>query len=125
MLTQLEEAQTRHAAKFGNTLLLCNVVTAGKLTPPPPEVRDFSAKMQLRLEAYSAGSATVLRMTGLSAVLARGFMAGLALLTHTNRPNAVFKDTDEAVTWLMALPGGKVLSREPNVAADVRAWVGP
>jgi hypothetical protein len=124
MLTEVEAVQTRHAGQFGNRLLLCNVVTVPKLSPPPPEVREFSSKMQQRLEACSVGSATVLRMSGLSAVLARGFLAGLALITHTNRPSGVFKDPDEAVAWLLKLPGGEVLAREPDVAKAVRGWIG-
>ncbi len=123
LLTQIEEAQTRHAAQSGNQVLLCNVVIAPKLAPPSAEVREFSSQMQHRLEAFTVGSATVLRMGGLSAVLARGFMAGLALLRHTRHPTSVFKETDEAVTWLLSLPGGERLAREPDVQAQVRAYV--
>lgn len=122
MLKQVEEVQERHAAQSGGKVLLCNVVTVAKLTPPPSEVREHSSKMQARLDTYSLGSATVLRMGGLSAVVARGFMAALALITQTKTPNRVFKDTSEAVTWLLSLPGAERLSREQTLAADVKAF---
>lgn len=122
-LEQLEAVQARHAAASGGKLLLCNVVTVEKLAAPPSEVREHSAKMQERLDAYSLGSATVLRMGGLSAVVARGFMAALALVTHSKIPNRVFKDIDEAVAWLMSLPGGERLARERSLAADVKTFV--
>lgn len=122
MLMQLEEVQSRHAAQSGGKVLLCNVVTVPSLSAPPSEVREHSAKMQERLDAYSLGSATVLRMGGLSAVVARSFMAALAFVTHARTPNRVFKDTDEAITWLLTLPGTERLARERTLAADVKAF---
>ncbi len=122
VLKQIQELQDRQAAEFGNQLLLCNVVNAPRLSQPPPEVRDFSSKMQERMDAFTVGSATVLRMRGLSAVLARGFMAGLALVRHTQHPTRVFKETDEAIAWLLTLPGSERLALELDVPSQVRTY---
>lgn len=46
----------------------------------------------------------------------------IAFLTNTKTPNRVFKDTDEAVTWLLTLPGAERLARERNLAAEVKAF---
>jgi hypothetical protein len=105
-------------------LYALNVITGASIQAPGPEVRVKSAALQTRFDATTVASATVLTMRGLGAVIARGFLAGLALVAGGSRPTEVFRTVAEGVVWISRLPGAPPeLAASRTLVADVEAFV--
>lgn len=121
-LQLLDRLQTELATAHPRLYTL-NVVV-GAIKGPPAEVRDASAALQAKFNDTTAASATVLAVTGLGAVIARGFLAALALASGGSTPTKVFKTVREAATWLQSLPGIPVdLMTRHELSAEVDAFV--
>lgn len=101
-----------------------NVVVGRSVKSPDAEVRDVSARLQEKFNQATVASATVLTVHGLGAVIARGFMAALALLARGSTPTEVFKTVPEAARWLQTLPGVPAeLAEHAELADEVDAFV--
>ena len=125
-LERLELLEQRQAALLVSQprLYALNVVVGTSILAPGPEVRLKSAALQTRFDDTTVASATVLAVRGLGAVIARGFLAGLALVAGASKPTQVFKTVAEAVTWLARLPGApSQLAANRDLVADVEAFV--
>ena len=77
------ELLTRHPKLF-----TFSVVRGSSLTAPPAEVRQLSAKLQGKYAAQSTGAAVVFDVSGLAAVIGRGFMAAMSLIAPPGRLRA-------------------------------------
>ncbi len=109
--------------KAGNIFTL-NVVIGRSLRSPGAEVRERSAFLQAKFKQTTLASATVIAVTGLGAVIARSFMAALALVAPDTNPSHVCKTTVEATRWLQSHPkAGIDLQTFPRLALDVEAFV--
>jgi hypothetical protein len=99
-------------------------IIVGDLVAPAGEVREVSAKLQAKYNATTVASATVLAVKGLAAVIARGFLASLALVARGSTPTQVFKSVFEATHWLQHLPGAPPeLAKAPNLAQEIEAFI--
>jgi hypothetical protein len=119
----LDQLQTVFATKHPKLFTL-NVIIGASIKNPEPAVRDVSSRMQAKYTGTTAASATVLAIKGLGAVIARGFLAALALVSPGTSPTHVFKTVPEATAWLQQLPEAPVdLKTLASLAADVEAFV--
>lgn len=100
-----------------------NVVIGDSLQQPPAEVRELSSRLQKQFDDTTQGSATVLAVKGLGAVIARGFLATLALISQGSKPTEVFKTVGEATRWLATQPGTPAELKDPRFGTDVEAFV--
>jgi hypothetical protein len=100
-----------------------NVVIGDSLQQPPAEVRELSSRLQKQFDDTTQGSATVLAVKGLGAVIARGFLATLALISHGSKPTEVFKTVAEATRWLATQPGTPAELKDTRFGTDVEAFV--
>jgi hypothetical protein len=122
-LAMLDKVQGEFLASAPRMYAL-NVITGASIKAPAPEVREIAARLQTKYNATTVASATVLTMKGLGAVIARGFLAGLVLVSRGNTPTQVFKTVTEAVEWLQRLPSAPPeLSRVSTLAQEVEAFV--
>lgn len=120
LLEQLQEGFVRAHPK----MYALNVVVGDTVKNPEPAVRETSARLQEKFNQATVASATVLAVRGLGAVIARTFLAALALLARGSTPTQVFKTVPEAARWLQALPGAPgELAQEPGLADEVDAFV--
>jgi hypothetical protein len=102
-LTLLEELQGRFVKDHPRMFAL-NVIVGERMQAPDANLRERAAALQKRFDSSTAAAVTVLAVKGLGAVLARGFLAGLALVSSGSKPTQVFKTTAEALAWLQGLP---------------------
>jgi hypothetical protein len=100
-----------------------NIVIGDSLLQPPPEVRELSGRLQKQFDDTTQGSATVLAVKGLGAVIARGFLATLALISNGSKPTEVFKTVEEATRWLASQPGTPADLKDSSFGRDVEAFV--
>lgn len=106
------------------TMYALNVVVGDSVKSPEPAVREVSARLQEKFDQATVASATVLAVRGLGAVIARGFLAALALLARGSTPTQVFKTVPDAARWLQALPGVPAeLAQQARLADEVDAFV--
>ncbi len=120
---QLLERVQRELLATHPKLWTLNVVVGESLLQPPPEVREMSGRLQKQFDDSTQGSATVLAVKGLGAVIARGFLATLALISNGSKPTEVFKTVDEATRWLATLPGTPPELRDASFGRDLEAFV--
>ncbi len=121
---RLLEALQRQVLTAHPKVFTLTVIVGSSITPPGPEVREFAASLQKQFDGTTAASATVLAARGLGAVIARGFLAGLALITAGAKPTQVFKTVEDAVRWLLALPElPEELSGAVDLVADVERFI--
>jgi hypothetical protein len=119
----LDRVQTEFARQHPKLYTL-NVVVGASIKSPEAEVREVSAALQAKFNDTTAASATVLAVKGLGAVIARGFLAGLALASGGSTPTKVFKTVPEATTWLQGLPGVPIdLMTRRDLAAEIEAFM--
>jgi hypothetical protein len=122
-LALLERLQTEFVEKAGNIFTL-NVVIGRSLRSPGAEVRERAAFLQAKFKQTTLASATVVAVTGLGAVIARSFMAALALVAPDTNPSHVCKTIVEATRWLQSHPkAGVDLQTFPRLAHDIEAFV--
>lgn len=122
-LALLERLQKDFVAKTGRVYTL-NVIIGHTIKSPEAAVREYSAKLQAQFNSVVAGSATVLAVKGLGAVIARGFLAALALIAGGTTPTQVFKSVEEACHWLRTLPEAPAsLADQAHLEQDVAAFM--
>ena len=77
------------------------------------EVRREVERLTAETEHHSVGSAFVLLQPGFTTAIVQTFLAGIALLTKTKEPVAVFRTGVDAIDWTLKLyPDGPPWSRE-------------
>lgn len=81
-------------------LISLTVIQAVKLSTPSDAFRDASAKLQARYADNVICSAIVVAATGLSAVIARSFLAAYQLMVKPKAPQQTFRDIKSAVEWI-------------------------
>jgi hypothetical protein len=67
---------------------------------PSAELRKSGAEAMRRFQPHVRGTALVVMAEGAKAVLARTFLAGMALLIDFKSPMKTFRVMGDAVTWL-------------------------
>lgn len=122
-LQLLERVQGEFIAAHPKLFSL-NVVVGDSVKNPDAAVRELSARLQEKYNHATVAAGTVLQVHGLGAVIARGFLAALALLARGSSPTEVFKTVPDAVKWLQALPGlPEDVAKNRNLVAEVDAFV--
>ena len=84
-------------------LVSLTIIAAPKLSAPSNEFRDASAKLQAKYQDSVICSAIVIQASGLSAVIARTFLAGYQLMVKQAAPTQTFREVKPAVEWLQTL----------------------
>ena len=120
-LTLLDTLQGRFITRNPKMYAL-NVIIGVAVQQPEPAVREKAAALQQKYDAANVAAVTVLAVKGLGAVLARGFLAALALVSGGSKPTQVFKTLAEAVTWLRGLPNAPAALKALEVS-EVEAFV--
>jgi hypothetical protein len=109
---------SRSQGPFFSLTVLKNIPKA-----PTPAVRDRSKKLSDRLDPNLRATAIVVATSGLSAVFARAFMAGFALVNPPKVPTKTFRGIDEGVAWLASVPGtGPRLTLTPELVQAVERF---
>ena len=117
-LTLLDTLQGRFITRNPKMYAL-NVIIGVAVQQPEPAVREKAAALQQKYDAANVAAVTVLAVKGLGAVLARGFLAALALVSGGSKPTQVFKTLAEAVTWLRGLPNAPAALKALEVSVVV------
>ncbi len=119
-LDLLEQHHRSLAAKYGKVTFLS--VVAGAAENPPPDVRERMNRTSEEMAKFRRANIIVVKARGLGAIIARSFLAAIAMFGKENIK--VFKTTDEAVTYLKALPDqDEAVRGNGSLAADVQAFV--
>jgi len=122
-LELLQRLQTEHLTRVPKLYAL-NVITGESLQSPGPGVREKSAALQIEFDDKTVAAGTVLCMRGLGAVIARGFLAGLALISGGSKPTEVFKTVAEGALWMSKLPDAPPeLAANRSLVEDLEAFV--
>lgn len=99
------DALTKHqedlAAKYGKITLVSVVVDATKT--PGPEIRDRLKAQGQVLSQARLGNIIVVQARGMSAIIARSFLAMLSLISKEHMK--VFKTVEEAADEVKKIPG--------------------
>lgn len=107
------------AAKYGKVTFIS--VVMGAAENPPADVRERLKQASGEMLKQRRANLVVVQTKGLSAIIARTFLAALSLISPEKMD--VFKSVEDAVAMAQALP-----DQEPEVvsnatlAADVRAF---
>lgn len=114
----LDEHQAALVKKYGKVTLISIVQSASKT--PPPEIREELKRRQPLQEATRLGNIVVVNTRGLSAIIARTFLAALSL---TNSGLQVAKDLEDAATRAKNLPGQfPEVSANTSLGADMKTF---
>jgi len=120
-LNALTSHQKILAKKFGKITLISVVTNASKA--PPPEVRDHMAQQATEVEGLRHGNIVVVQTRGLSAIIARTYLAAQSLVSPEHM--RVFKTVEEAGAEAQRLPGQDAETRAntqlPQLLADFAA----
>ena len=112
------EMLTRHPKLFTFA-----IVVGDTLTAPTAEVRQFSSKLQEKYGSRSTGAAVVITVSGLAAVVARGFMAALSLITPPVMNQKTFKTVRDAVAWARSIPDQVPEIAVPDLTEALEAFM--
>ncbi|MBL8949964.1 MAG: hypothetical protein JNK82_04250 [Myxococcaceae bacterium] len=77
------------------------VLTGQSSGVPSEELRQASIMAMKRFQAHVRGSALVIATSGVKAMLARTFFAGLSLMLSPSSPHRAFRTVEEAMRWLV------------------------
>ena len=102
-LQQIDTRQTELLLRHPKLFSFAIVLSDG-LAQPPPEVRQFAADLQGKYASRTTGAAIVVAVSGLAAVMARGFMVALSLIAPPTMNQKTFKTVQDAVEWARSIP---------------------
>ena len=118
-LDMLERHQTALAQRYGKVTLISIVMGATK--NPPPDVRERLKRTANFLEDQRIGNFVVVQTRGLSAIIARTFLAALSLMNSENMK--VFKSLEDAADEARRIPGqNQEVLANVNLSADLVAF---
>lgn len=103
-LSEVNALEAALIARHGRISVI-GVVTDLSSGLPNDELRKASAEAMKRFQADVRGTALVIASSGVKAVLARTFFAGLSLMMTFESPLRGFRTVSDAVTWQRTLPG--------------------
>ncbi len=108
LLEHVNEVQAKVIAQHGRITAI-GVLTGQSTGVPSEELRQASIMAMKRFQAHVRGTALVIATSGVKAMLARTFFAGLSLMMPSS-PHRAFRSVDEAVAWLV--------EHDPTLEAD-------
>lgn len=118
-LDMLERQQTALFQKYGKVTLISIVM--GATQNPPPDVRARLKRTADFLQSQRIGNFVVVQTRGLSAIIARTFLAALSLMNTENMK--VFKSLDDAADEARRIPGqNQEVLANMTLAADLVAF---
>lgn len=119
-LESLEKHHRELASKHGKVTFLSVVVGAAE--NPPADVRERMKHGSEALLPLRRANLIVVQAKGLSAIIARSFLAAMSLMSPEKM--GVFKTVEEAVAEAQRLPDqDEAVKAHPTLAAEIRAFV--
>lgn len=104
VLSEVNTVEAALIARYGRISVI-GVVTELSTGVPDEDLRRASADAMKRFQSDVRGTALVIAATGVKAVLARTFFAGLSLMMTFESPLRGFRNVADAVAWQRTLPG--------------------
>jgi len=98
LLESVNAVQAKVIEEHGNITAL-GVLTGQSTGVPSEELRQASIVAMKRFQSHVKGTALVIAASGVKAMLARTFFAGLSLMMPGS-PHRAFKELGEAASWL-------------------------
>lgn len=118
-LDMMERHQTALSQRYGKVTLISIVMGATK--NPPPDVRERLKRTADFLQDQRIGNFVVVQTRGLSAIIARTFLAALSLMNSENMK--VFKTLEDAAEEAKRIPGQQQeVVTNTTLAADLAAF---
>ncbi|PZR07440.1 MAG: hypothetical protein DI536_27705 [Archangium gephyra] len=118
-LDMMERHQTALSQRYGKVTLISIVM--GATRNPPPDVRERLKRTADFLQDQRIGNFVVVQTRGLSAIIARTFLAALSLMNSENMK--VFKTLEDAAEEAKRIPGQQQeVVTNTTLAADLAAF---
>lgn len=119
-LEALEKFHRELAAKHGKVTFISIVVGAAE--NPPADVRERMREGTAALLPLRRANLVVVQTKGLSAIIARSFLAAMSLMSPEKM--GVFKTVEEAVAEAQRIPDQEAMVKaHTTLAAEIRAFV--
>ncbi|MFT3706031.1 MAG: hypothetical protein QM817_00050 [Archangium sp.] len=116
LIRTLDSALEQHRSQFPRFSVLA-LVSGGAIKSPESGLKDLVVAQEKRFESAIIGAGVAIEAKGLSAVLTRTFLAAYTLLSSHSFPVKSFGTTEQAVTWLQALPGQETYFAKDTLCA--------
>lgn len=122
VLNEVNTLEAEMIARCGRISVI-GVVTDLSSGVPNDELRRASADAMKRFQSDVRGTALVIASSGVKAVLARTFFAGLSLMMTFESPLRGFRTVAEAVTWQRTLPGQDAALLHESAVQSIDSFV--
>lgn len=124
-LDQLEKYETQHSQANPKFSTLSVITQVKDLVKVDDAVRARGVELSNRFEASVRGSAIVVSVHGLTAVIIRSFLSAFFLLSKSSMPIKTFSNLEDALAWLRALPGQDTeLKTDLRLLKDLQDFTG-
>lgn len=125
VMERLDAAETKLLEKHPRLSVLTIISAVGDALKVDEKVRARGVELSHKYDKVVRGSAIVIAVKGLAAVVVRSFLSAFFLLSKSAMPSKTFGDVGEAVRWLQSLPEQDIaLKTELKLAQDVQQFAG-